>query len=204
MASGSGDYQEVNGTTKNRFWAPMTTINTAVGDNTIADVGTAVKVLTATSRSLSGTPYLIDATYEMSSKITGLFNPAYAAHATLVNMTAASVGTGTAGGTVTITSDTVSTVDGVVKNANTIYNNAGSSARATGTVPYYNDIVLVSASVSYDSGTSDSVDQTGVADTSFTVALYGRDRDGSNDTLDTQTISYHTAGNLVNQQQVEV
>ena len=196
MASGSGDYQEVNGTTKNRFWAPMTTINTAVGDNTIADVGTAVKVLTATSRSLSGTPYLIDSTYEMSSKITGLFNPAYTAHATLVNMTAASVGTGTAGGTVTITSDTVSTVDGVVKNANTIYNNAGSSARATGTVPYYNDIVLVSASVSYDSGTSDSVDQTGVADTSFTVALYGRDRDGSNDTLDTQTISYHTAGNF--------
>jgi hypothetical protein len=196
MASGSGDYQEVNGTTKNRFWAPMTTINTAVGDNTIADVGTAVKVLTATSRSLSGTPYLIDATYEMSSKITGLFNPAYAGHATLVNMTAASVGTGTAGGTVTITSDTVSTAGGTVQNANTIYNNAGSSARATGTVPYYNDIVLVSASVSYDSGTSDSVDQTGVADTSFTVALYGRDRDGSNDTLDTQTISYHTAGNF--------
>ena len=197
IATGSSTtYQEVNGSTKNNFWAPMTTINTAVGDNTIADVGTAVKALTATSRSLSGAPYLIDATYEMSSKITGLFNPAYAAHATLVNMTAASVGTGTAGGSVTITSDTVSTVDGVVKNANTIYNNAGSSARATGTVPYYNDIVLVSASVSYDSGNSDSVDQTGVADTSFTVALYGRDRDSSNDTLDTQTIPYHTAGNF--------
>ena len=108
MASGSGDYQEVNGTTKNRFWAPMSTINTAVGDNSIADVGTAVKALTATSRSLSGVPYLIDATYEMSTKITGLFNPAYAASSTLVNMTAASVGVGS----VSLSGDTVSTAGG--------------------------------------------------------------------------------------------
>ena len=192
MASGSGDYQEVNGTTKNRFWAPMSTINTAVGDNSIADVGTAVKVLTATSRSLSGVPYLIDATYEMSTKITGLFNPAYAASSTLVNMTAASVGVGS----VSLSGDTVSTAGGTIQTGTAVYNNAGSSARSTGTVPYYNDIVLITGSVSYDSGNADSISQTGVSDTSFTVALYGRDRDGSNDTLDTQTISYHTAGNF--------
>ena len=192
MASGSGDYQEVNGTTKNRFWAPMSTINTAVGDNSIADVGTAVKVLTATSRSLSGVPYLIDATYEMSTKITGLFNPAYAASSTLVNMTAASVGVGS----VSLSGDTVSTSGGTIQTGTAVYNNAGSSARSTGTVPYYNDIVLITGSVSYDSGNADSISQTGVSDTSFTVALYGRDRDGSNDTLDTQTISYHTAGNF--------
>ena len=193
MSSGSGKYQTVNGTTKNRFFAPTTTIDTAIGDNTIADTGTAVRYLTATSRSLSGVPYLIDATYEMSSKITGLFNPAYAASTTLVNMTAASVGTGTAGGTVAITGDTVSTNGGTIQTATAVYNNAGSSARSTGTVPYYNDIVKVSGSITYDSGNSDSVDQTGVADTSFTVALYGRDRDSSNDTLDTQTIFYHSA-----------
>ena len=152
--------------------------NTAVGDNSIADVGTAVKVLTATSRSLSGVPYLIDATYEMSTKITGLFNPAYAASSTLVNMTAASVGVGS----VSLSGDTVSTAGGTIQTGTAVYNNAGSSARSTGTVPYYNDIVLITGSVSYDSGNADSISQTGVSDTSFTVALYGRDRDSANDT----------------------
>ena len=107
-------------------------------------------------------------------------------------MTAASVGVGS----VSLSGDTVSTAGGTIQTGTAVYNNAGSSARSTGTVPYYNDIVLITGSVSYDSGNADSISQTGVSDTSFTVALYGRDRDGSNDTLDTQTISYHTAGNF--------
>jgi hypothetical protein len=63
-------------------------------------------------------------------------------------------------------------------------------------VPRYNDIAIVTASVSFDSGNSDSIDQTGVADTSFTVATKARNRNSSQSTLDTQTISYHTAGDF--------
>jgi hypothetical protein len=187
------DYTFFDGSTKNNFYAPISTIDAALPSQTIADTGTTVKQLTATSRSLSGVPYLIDATWEMSSKITGLFNPAYAASTTLVNMTAASVGTGTAGGSVSLSGDTVSTSGGTIQTATKVYSNDGASARSTGTIPYYNDIVLITGSVSFDSGNSDSIDQTGVADTTFTVALYGRDKDSSNSTLDTQTIYYHSA-----------
>jgi len=192
MSSGSGLYQEVNGTTKNRFWAPTTTIDTAIGANTLADVGTTHRPLTATSRSLSGVPYLIDATYEVSTKITGLFNPAYAAHSTLVDMTAGSVGTGTAGGTVSFSGEEVSTSGGTVQTSGKVFESDGVSAVNSG-VPRYDDIVIITGSVTYDSGNTDSIDQTGVADTTFTVATKARNRNSSQSTLDTQTIFYHSA-----------
>ncbi|MCS5550369.1 MAG: hypothetical protein NZ811_02510, partial [Gammaproteobacteria bacterium] len=188
MSSGSGLYQEVNGTTKNRFWAPTTTIDAAIGANTLADVGTTHRPLTATSRSLSGVPYLLDATFEVSTKITGLFNPAYAASTTLVDMTAASVGVGTA----TITGDTVSTSGGEIQTSGKVFESDGVSAVNSG-VPRYDDIVIMTGSVSYDSGNSDSISQTGVSDTTFTVATKARNRNGSQSTLDTQTILYHSA-----------
>jgi hypothetical protein len=195
IATGSGNYSYVNGTTKNRFWAPTTTLDTAIGSNTLADTLTTHKALTATSRSLSGVPYLLDATWELSTKITGLFNPAFVASTTLVDMAAASVGTGTAGGSVTITGDTISTSGGSVQTSGKLFQSDGTTAVDSG-VPRYNDIAIVTASVSYDSGNSDSIDQTGVADTSFTVLTKARNRDNSQSTLDTQTISYHTAGDF--------
>ena len=143
MSSGSGLYQEVNGTTKNRFWAPTTTIDTAIGANTLADSGTTHRPLTATSRSLSGVPYLIDATFEVSTKITGLFNPAYAASTTLVDMAASSVGVGTA----TITGDTVSTSGGEVQTSGKVFESDGVSAVNSG-VPRYDDIVIMTGSIS--------------------------------------------------------
>ena len=190
-------YTYQSGTAKNRFWAPTSTIDSAAGTNTLADVGTALRYLSATSRSLSGVPYLIDGTYEVSTKITGLFNPLYYASTTLVDMAASSVGTGTAGGSVSISGDTISTSGGTIQtsgSAAAVYSNDGTTSRATGTVPYYNDIALVTGSVTYDSGNSDSIDQTGVADTSFTVATKARNRNNAQSTLDTQTISYHSAG----------
>ena len=191
IASGSGLYQEVNGTTKNRFWAPTTTIDTAIGSNTLADTGTTHKALTATSRSLSGVPYLLDATFEVSTKITGLFNPAYAASTTLVDMTAASVGVGTA----TLSGDRVSTSGGTVQTSGKVFQSDGTTAVNSG-IPRYDDIVIMTASVSYDSGNADSINQTGVSDTSFTVAVKARNRNSSQSTLDSQTISYHTAGDF--------
>jgi len=161
----------------------------------LADTGTTHKALTATSRSLSGVPYLIDATYEVTTKITGLFNPMYPSSTTLVDMAASSVGTGTAGGSVSISGDTISTNGGTVQTSGKLFQSDGTTAVNSG-VPRYNDIAIVTASVSFDSGNSDSIDQTGVADTSFTVATKARNRNSSNSTLDTQTISYHTAGDF--------
>ena len=188
IATGSGDFTFVSGTTRNYFWAPRDTINTAIGSNSVSDTGTTHRPLTATSRSLSGVPYLLDATYEVSSKITGLFNPMYAASTTLVDMTAASVGVGTA----TLSGDTVSTSGGTVQTSGKIFESDGTTAVDSG-VPRYDDLVKITGSVSYDSGTSENISQTGFGDTTFTVAVYGRDRDSSQSTLDTQTILYHSA-----------
>ena len=188
-------YDFKSGTAKNRFWAPIDQIDSDIGTNTLADTGTTHKALTATSRSLSGVPYLIDATYEVTTKITGLFNPMYPSSTTLVDMAAASVGTGTAGGSVSISGDTISTNGGTVQTSGKLFQSDGTTAVDSG-VPRYNDIAIVTASVSFDSGNSDSIDQTGVADTSFTVKTKARNRNSSQSTLDTQTISYHTAGDF--------
>jgi|ETNmetMinimDraft_21_1059911.scaffolds.fasta_scaffold03864_5 hypothetical protein len=192
IATGSSTtYQTVSGTDKNNFWAPVDTIDSAIGTNTLADVGTAQKALTATSRSLSGAPYLIDATYEVSTKITGLFNPMYAASTTLVDMAASSVGAGS----VSISGDVISTSGGTIQTSGKVFQSDGSTPVNSG-VPRYNDIAIVTASVSFDSGNNENINQTGVGDTTFTVATKARNRNSSQSTLDTQTITYHTAGNF--------
>jgi len=190
IASGSGNYQFVNGSTKNRFWAPIDTIDSAIGTNSLSDTGTTHKALTATSRSLSGVPYLLDSTFEVSTQISGLFNPMYASSTTLVDMTTNSVGVGS----VSISGDTISTNGGTIQTSGKVFQSDGETAVNSG-VPRYNDIAIVTASVSYDSGNSDSIQQSStLTDTSFQVLTKARNRNGSQSTLDTQNINYHTAG----------
>jgi len=190
IATGSGNFQFVNGTNKNYFYAPRSVINTAIGTNSLSDTGTTHKALTATSRSLSGAPYLIDATYEVSTKITGLFSPLYAGTTTLVDMTTNSVGVGS----VSISGDTISTNGGTIQTAGKVFQSDGTTAVNSG-VPRHDDIAIVTASVSYDSGTSDNIQQSSTfTDTSFQVLVKARNRDSDQSTLDTQNISYHVAG----------
>ena len=190
IVSGSQtNYTFKSGTTKNRFWAPVDQIESDIGTNSLADVGTTHKNLTATSRSLSGVPYLLDSTFEVSTKITGLFNPMYAASTTLVDMSSTSVGFGS----VSISGDTISTSGGSIQTSGKVFQSDGTTAVNSG-VPRYNDIAIVTASVSYDSGNADNVSQTGLGDSSFQVQTKARNRNSSQSTLDTQTIKYHTAG----------
>jgi len=190
IASGSGNYQFASGTTKNRFWAPVDTIDSAIGSNSLSDTGTTHKALTATSRSLSGVPYLLDSTFEVSTQISGLFNPMYASSTTLVDMSSTSVGVGS----VSISGDTISTNGGTIQTSGKVFQSDGTTPVNSG-VPRYNDIAIVTASVSYDSGTSDSIQQSStLTDTSFSVLTKARNREGSQSTLDTQNINYHTAG----------
>ena len=184
-----GDYVFKDGTDKKHFFAPRAAINTAIGDNTLADVGTTTRSLTAVSRSLSGAPYVTGSTYEISTKITGLFNPLYASTTTLTDMNAGSVGVGS----VSITNDNISTSGGTIQTSNAIYDSGVSSARNTSTVPHYNDVAIVSASVDWDAGNDENINQTGVGDTTFTVTVRARDRDSSYSSLDTQTLHYHSS-----------
>ena len=190
IATGSsGAFTFVNGSTKNRFWAPVDQIESDIGTNSLSDTGTTHRSLTVVSRSLSGVPYMTGSTYELSSKITGLFSPMFIASTTLVDMTAASVGVGSA----TITGDTVSTSGGTVQTSGKVFQSDGATAVNSG-VPRHDDLVLVTASIVYDGGSSTNIQQTGTSDSSFTVATKARNRNNSQSTLDTQTINYHTQG----------
>ena len=190
IATGSsGAFTFVNGSVKNRFYAPVDAIETALGTNSLSDTATTHRSLSVASRSLSGVPYMTGSTYELSTKITGLFSPLYAASSTLVDMNAASVGVGS----VTLTGDSVSTNNGTVQTTGKVFQSDGTTAVNSG-VPRHDDIVIVTASVKYDGGSSTNIQQTGTSDSSFTVATRARNRNSSRSTLDTQTINYHTAG----------
>ena len=190
IATGSsGALTFANGSDKNRFWAPVDTIESAIGTNSLADSETTHRSLTVTSRSLSGAPYMLDGTYEVSTKIAGLFNPMYASSTTLVDMTAGSVGVGS----VSISGDVISTNGGTIQTSGKVFQSDGSTAVNSG-VPRYNDIAKITGSVTFDSGNDDNINQSGFSDTSFTVATKARNRNSSQSTLDTQTITYHTAG----------
>ena len=153
IATGSsGAFTFVNGSTKNRFYAPVDAIESAIGTNSLSDTGTTHRSLTVVSRSLSGVPYMTGSTYELSSKITGLFSPMFIASTTLVDMTAASVGVGSA----TITGDTVSTSGGTVQTSGKVFQSDGTTGVNSG-VPRHDDLVLVTASIVYDGGSSTNI-----------------------------------------------
>ena len=191
ISTGSGAFTFVNGTDRAHFFAPRAAINTAIGDNSIDDSEFAYRELTCVSRSLSGAPYVTGSTYDASSKVTGLFNPLYAGTTTLVDFEKNSVGMGS----VTVTNGTISTNGGTIQTANAIYDSTGATARGTGTVPYYNDIAIVSASIQWDAGNDENINQgSGTGDTSFQIKVKVRNRDSDQSTVKTQGIKYHTAG----------
>ena len=189
ISTGSGNFTFKDGTDKNRFWAPIDQIETDLGTNSLSDTGTTHRSLTVASRSLSGVPYMTGSTYEVSTKISGLFAPLYGVSTTLVDMTAASVGVGS----VTITGDTLSTSGGTIQTSGKVFQSDGTTAVNSG-VPRHDDIAIITGSIVYDGGSSTNIQQTGTSDSSFTVATKARNRNSSQSTLDTQTINYHTQG----------
>ena len=192
IASGSGNYQFVNGTTINRFWAPIDQISSDIGTNSLSIAQVTQSYLTAASRSLSGAPYLTGATYHVSASVRGLFSPMYASSTTLVDDTIGSVGVGS----VTATSgiDAVSTNGGTIQTANAVYASDSGSVRATSTVPTRTDVVRFNATYTLSGTTGDNIQQSSTfTDSTFTVGVRARNRASSRSTLQTETIFYHSA-----------
>ena len=105
------------------FYAPIDQIESDLGTNSLSDTGTTHRSLTVVSRSLSGVPYMTGSTYELSTKISGLLVHYIIASTTLVDMTAASVGVGSA----TITGDTISTSGGTVQTSEKVFQSDGTT-----------------------------------------------------------------------------
>jgi hypothetical protein len=187
IASGSGLYNTPVASNNEIFWAPLATISTNVGTNTIT-VNKVITALTATSRSLSGAPYLSGSTYSISGSVTGSFNPLYYANTGIASITP--TGTG-----VTLTSGvtTVSTAGGTIQTANAVYDSTGVTARATSTVPFETDTIKVNALTTFAASTNTNIGQSTVTPTTFTLTTTGLNKAGAA-TSDAQAVFYHTAG----------
>jgi len=188
--SGSSPYTSAQTATERIFWAPTTNINTNIGSNTISYTGGITSSLTATSRSLSGAPYLLTATWSQISTASGFFSPLYASSTTIADL--GTSGTGLTLGGITA----VSTNGGTVQTTNAIFDSTGVTPRNGGTVPFVDDIIKLSGSISFDAGSSGTTNiQQGntLSTTTFTVLTRGRERGGSQSTLNTQTYLYHSA-----------
>ena len=190
MASGSGNYQFVDGATKTHFWAPIDQIESDIGTNSLSIAQVTQSYLTATSRSLSGTPYLIGATYHVSASVRGLFHPMYAASTTIVDDTIGSVGVGSVAGSGI---DDVSTNAGTISTANAVFASDSGSVRATSAIPTRTDVVRFNATYTLSGTTGENISQTGVSDSTYTVGVRGRNRAASRSTLQTVTFNYHSA-----------
>jgi hypothetical protein len=172
------------------FWAPVSSINTNIGTNSLASSGEVVTPLTLTSSSLSGAPYISGGTWGLVATASGVFEPMYSANSSVVNVSIGSTG----GYTITNTSglDTLSTSGGTIQTSGMVTSADGTTARNSG-VPHRTDLVEIDATYTI-SGTGDTINVDGFGDTSFTLTTTAKNRAGSQSTLDTKTVLLHTAG----------
>lgn len=198
IASGSVPvYNTANTSVERFFWAPTATITSGLPTQTITVTNKTSGSQAATSGSLSGAPYLRTATWYVGSQINNLFNPLYVANTTIASITEVDA-------LVTLTAATNSgssaTINGSaqVSSANTIFDSTGTTRRATSTIPFENDIALLSGSLSFNAGVASATNvqalfASGLSTSTFTVTSTGLNRSGAS-TTDTQVFSYHDAG----------
>jgi hypothetical protein len=186
IATGSSTYSSAQSVTERIFWAPVS--NITIPTQTITFSSTSSNALTATSRSLSGAPYLLTSTFNFGSTVNGVFNPMYTADSTVASATEVD-------SLVTISgTSTVSTAGGSIQTPNAVFDSTGVTARNTSTVPFETDIIKLTGSLSFDAGNggSTNISSIGLGTTSYVLTFTGKNRSGASTTT-TRTIPYHSA-----------
>ena len=169
------------------FWAPVTQLNTLIGTNTLAGTVTTPVLTTATSRSLSGAPYLVTSGWTTDFTASGMFDPLY------YNGTVASIIT--AGTGVTQTGLTLAATNPNIATANAFYDATG-TVRGTGVAPNVDDTVRLNSTVSFiaPSNQTNLVTKTSKTPASYAVSGSAVNRAGTATVVGTQVVEYHTAG----------
>lgn len=187
IATGSSDYSPARTAAERIFWAPISSIS--IPTQTITFSGVNNNALTATSRSLSGAPYLLTSTFNFGVTVEGLFNPMYTADSAIASVTEVD-SLVTLGGTTSI-----STLAALIQTVNGVYDSTGTVVRSTGIVPFETDIAKMTGSVNFSAGNggNTNIATTGLGTTSVVLTHAGKNRSGAS-TTGTQTIPYHTAG----------
>ena len=188
IQSGSSNYSTPAIDTTRIFYSPVGSLT--IPANTLAATNFGNVALTATSRSLSGAPYLLTATWAISSSATGLFNPLYANSATIADLNESDSLIVLAGTTA------ASTLGGTVQTSNAIFDSTGVTARTVGTIPFETDIVKLTGSATFDAGSAgaENINQTGLGTTTYSLLTRGVNKNSTQSTLTTQTINYFISG----------
>ena len=192
IQTGSGIYTPLKTQTERIFYAPISVLNTNIPDNTISLVNPFSASISATSRSLSGAPYLLTSNFKISSSLNGLFNPLYAASTigsysksdnlvTISNPTFGAQSASLSGGTINIES-TVFSSAGVLRNTNTI--------------PQETDIVRLTGSLAFNAGTSLStnIQASGLGTEDFSINTLSVNKNNTSATQRSDTFKYFNGG----------
>ena len=188
IASGSSGYTTPIQNNNEIFFAPLTTISTNVPSQTPTTGSTTVTALTAVSRSLSGAPYLLSSTYNVSSSFTNLFNPLYYV-GTIASLSTSGTGIVQTSG---VTSSL--TTAGLVSTAGSVFDSTGVTVRATSTIPFETDIIKLNGLYTFG-GTANITNIGQITNTplTFTVSIVGYNKAALTTTYSSVS-SYHTAG----------
>lgn len=169
------------------FWAPVTQINTLIGTNTLTGEMPVPTLTSATSRSLSGAPYLVSAGWTTDYTASGLFDPMYH-NGAVASITLTGTGLSQTGVTSAATDPNIAT-------ANAFYDASG-NVRGTGVAPNIDDTVRLNTAVTFNALTNQTnlVNKTSITPVSFIITGSAVNRNGSNTVVTSRTVNYHTPG----------
>ena len=175
IASGSSDFTTPIENNTEILYGPIPTIESGIGSTNLG-VSTnidSMEQLTATSRSLSGAPYLQTATFNASGSIEGTFNKLYQ------NGTHGSM-SGDSG------QRSASVSNGRISTNNVFYDETFTDLRSSGTIPHINDKIKLNSGLNWSAGNS-----YGTSDNQ-SVSINGTGFGGSSS--DSAFMSVHSAG----------
>ena len=143
IASGSSDFTEPIENNTEILYGPIPTIESGIGSSNLGVTANidSMTQLTATSRSLSGAPYLQTATFNASGSIGGTFNKLYQ------NGTHGSM-SGNSG------QRTASVSGGRISTSNVFYDETFTDLRSSGTIPFITDKIKLNSGLSWSAGNS--------------------------------------------------
>ena len=192
IATGSQTGYTVNEVEREIFYAPITNISSNIGTNSLSISNQSTTALTLTSGSISGAPFVDGGTWNLVATSSGIFEPMYVASTSAGRTVITSPTPSNVNVTRTSGVDTLSTSGGTIQTTNAVYGTDG-TLRSTSTVPFRTDNFHTDATYTI-SGTGTTFAESGFADTDFTLAIRSRNRSNSETTLNTQTVSIHSAG----------
>lgn len=185
-STGSSPYTTFNTNFNKVFAAPISNIESQLPTQTITFTQS-VTPLTATSRSLSGAPYLQTATWAYSITSSGVFEPLYFGNSTIFNISDdSSLVSPTAGTTSQVMSG------GTISGTSIVYDSTGATQR-TG-IPFRTDRIQTTLTETFTAGATDeNINQIGLGTSTYTITSTSYNRSGT-PLATSSLIPFHQSG----------